>query len=145
MVKVSETYSSNGGRFLRASDLPPGARRTAVIHSAANELVGQKERTVLDLVSPKGTSWPKRLILNLSNAMQLSAAFGDETDDWAGNVIEIWTEMVTYNNESVPGIKVLPAANGQQPVPTASAPPAQLPRGKSFVGPSSDLDDEIPF
>ena len=157
MPRVSETYT---GSFLTASELTPmGQRRTAVVHAAVREEVGQerKPHIVLDLVSPRGQAWPKRVVLNKGNALQMAAAFGDDSDHWPGRQITIWAENVMFQGRLMPGIKVLPAGNGgavapspQMPPPdpqsptAAAAVPADAP-GKGYAGPGSDLDDEIPF
>ena len=58
---VSQTYA---GVFLNAADLAPlGRRRNAVVHDVAAEEIGQekRQRLVLDLVSPAGKAWSKRV------------------------------------------------------------------------------------
>jgi hypothetical protein len=156
MPKVSETYT---GQYLNATELMPlGQRRYALIHQVTQELVGQNKdaKLVLDLVSTNGRPWPKSCVLNKGNALQLQAAYGDDTDDWMGKRIEIWAENVSFQGRIVPGIKVLPQPS-QQPVRAlpaagqgngAQAPqPAAGPvRNPPVTGvPGDDLDDEIPF
>jgi hypothetical protein len=165
MALVSQTYA---GAFLNASELAPlGQRRTAIIHAAVQEAIGQENKPaiVLDMVAANGRAWPKRVVLNKGNALQLAAAYGDDTDHWVGRQIAIWSENVMFQGRLVPGIKVLPAGNG--PAPTTSAAPLPLdptspsigqmaggvgvpiipsasgPGGASLGGP--DSDDEIPF
>ncbi len=158
---VSQTYA---GVFLNAADLAPqGRRRTAVVHNVAAEEIGQEKRQVLvlDLVSPAGKPWPKRVVLNKSNSMQLAAAFGDDAARWPGQSIEIWAENVMFQGRLVPGVKVLPATTGagqaaasgrvQQPAGNgngAAAPPAAaaIPDDVQLAsGVDTGLDDEIPF
>ena len=111
MAKVSETYA---GAFVTGAELQPlGLRRSALIHQAVQELVGQENATpkiVLDLVSKQGLPWPRRVVLNKTNALQLAAAFGDDTDDWVGKSIEIWGEMVMFKGKATPGIRIAAAA-----------------------------------
>lgn len=154
---VSQTYA---GVFLNAVDLAPlGRRRTAVVHNVAAEEVGQEKRQVLvlDLVSPAGRPWPKRVVLNKGNSMQLAAAFGDDATGWPGRSIEIWAENVMFSGRLVPGVKVLPAAT--EPAAPAPGPVRQpagngaLPMGDSGAVPpgllpqidDDDLNDSIPF
>jgi hypothetical protein len=142
MAKVSETYA---GAFVTGAELQPlGLRRSALIHQAVQELVGQENATpkiVLDLVSKQGLPWPRRVVLNKTNALQLAAAFGDDTDDWVGKSIEIWGEMVMFKGKATPGIRL--AAAGSAPAGGRAAGPAvpaliNVPNGEG-------ADDEIPY
>ena len=141
MAKVSETYA---GAFVTGAELQPlGQRRQAVIHQAVQELIGQESaqpKVVLDLVSKQGQAWPRRVVLNKTNALALANAFGDDTDDWAGKPVEIWSETVLFRGKATPGIKL--CAGGMAPLaaPSKAAKPAS-----NYAGTGSDLDDEIPF
>lgn len=141
MAKVSETYA---GTYLNASELTPlRAKRNAVVHAATVEAVGsdgnRDNKIVLELVSPKGVPWPKSLILNKGNAMQMAAAFGDDTDQWPGSAIEVWAENVMFQGKFVPGIKVQPATAAALPAaPSVAAQTA--PNGAGSI-----IDDAIPF
>jgi hypothetical protein len=85
MALVSQTYA---GAFLNASELAPlGQRRTAIIHAAVQEAIGQENKPaiVLDMVAANGRAWPKRVVLNKGNALQLAAAMATiPTTGWAG-------------------------------------------------------------
>jgi hypothetical protein len=145
MAKVSETYA---GVYLNASELTPlGQRRIAVVHAVTMETVGQENRQVLvlDLVAPSGRAWPKRVVLNKGNALQMATAFGDDADHWPGNRIEIWAENVMFQGRLVPGVKVLPAPDGNGAAPPPTMPATRGSGGPQWGGPGSDLDDEIPF
>ncbi len=143
MARVSETYA---GAFVTGAELQPlGQRRQAVIHQASSEVVGQDSTTpkiILDLVSKQGQAWPRRVVLNKTNALLLAATFGDETDDWVGKGIEIWGEMVMFKGKTTPGIR-LAAINSAPAVRMAGQP---MPVPTSAVPSNSDVhDDEIPF
>jgi hypothetical protein len=134
MPKVSDTYS---GQYLTAADqMPLGQRRRALIHQATQELVGQERKPliVIGLVSARGAPWPKPAVLNKTNALQLAAAYGDDTDNWPGKPIEIWAENVQFQGRIVPGIKVLPASNGQSPLAPTPAPAGPAPGGSRQGG-----------
>jgi hypothetical protein len=110
MPKISQTYA---GTYLNAAELTPlGQHRRAIVHGAAVEEIGQGERKeakiVLSLTTPKGVAWPKDVVLNKTNALQLAGGYGDETDDWVGKSIEIWAENVMFQGKIVPGIKIQP-------------------------------------
>jgi len=134
MAKVSETYA---GAFVTGAELQPlGQRRQAVIHQAVQEIVGQENaqpKIVLDLVSRQGQPWPRRVVLNKTNALALANGLGDDTDAWPGKTIEIWGEMVMFRGKAIPGIK-LAAATASVPVGVQMAgtvPHSAQPAGRS--------------
>jgi hypothetical protein len=142
MPKVSEIYA---GSYLNAADLTPlGQRRRAIVHSAVVEEIGpgarRERKIVLSLTNTKGAAWSKDVVVNRTNAVQLSAELGDDINDWVGKQIEIWAEDVMFQGKMVPGIKIKAAQQGN------GAPPPAKP---GAVGPvwsgAGDLDDEIPF
>ena len=82
------------------------------------------------------------IVVNKTNALILSSAYGDDTDDWTGQTIEVWAEAVQFQGKVVQGIKLAPAvkhaiAAGQN---TNVVPHQALPRATV-----DDLNDEIPF
>jgi hypothetical protein len=140
MAKVSETYA---GTYLNASELLPlRKRRIGVVHGASVEAVGndQDNKIVLELVSSKGEPWPKSVILNKTNAMQMAAAFGDDTDQWPGKTIEVWAENVMFQGKFVPGIRVQAASAAALPA-MASAAASTAPNGMD----DTTINDAIPF
>jgi hypothetical protein len=150
MAKVSEIYS---GQFLTAVELPPGRRTTAVIFSAEVEMIGQgreqSQKIVLSLTSPQGRAWPKSIVLNKTNSMTLAAAFGDDTDAWAGKSVVVWSEPTTFAGKRVQGIRIDVASQPAQSTPTTSRAAAPASSGLFGEGPGNrsgdDLNDEIPF
>jgi hypothetical protein len=142
MAKVSETYA---GAFVTGAELQPlGQRRQAVIHQAVQEIVGQENaqpKIVLDLVSRQGQPWPRRVVLNKTNALALANAFGDDTDAWPGKPIEIWAETVMFRGKATPGIRL--AAVGATTSALPPPPPASNDNG--WTGNGSGADEEIPF
>lgn len=159
MPSASQLYS---GSYLTSADLGAlGQRRTAAIHDVAVEVIGQEQKHMLTLalVSAKGQPWPKRIVLNKSNTMQLVAMYGDDYSLWPGQTIEVWAENVMFQGRMVPGIRIRPAPRhngGSMPAPDmAGAVPAGPVSAAQVAGlppvaapPAADppsLDDEIPF
>jgi hypothetical protein len=68
----------------------------------------------------------KGLVLNKTNSNTISAAYGDETDDWVGAEIVLYETMVEFQGQRKPGIRCL-------------VPPR---RQKS---PDEDIINDIPF
>lgn len=149
MPSASELY---GGQWLKATDLNPvGRKRIAFIHEAAPELVGQDQKQMLGLAlaAQNGAPWPKKLLLNKGNMLQLVVAYGDDYSRWIGRPIEIWSENVMFQGRMVPGIKVLPAPSARTAPPPVAAPPSST---HDDMPPDAEPDsappiseDEIPF
>lgn len=149
MPRVSDVYS---GDYVTAAELPTGRRIPAIVTAVAIEAVGQEQqqKLCLELRNPDGRAWPRRLVLNKTNAMIMASAFGDDTRDWPSKAIEVWTEPVNFQGKIVQGIRLnvatsAPAANGHDNItqlPTPAAAPAPHARPGSVA---PDIDDAIPF
>ena len=48
----------------------------------------------------------KKLILNVTNTNVLIDALGYESNDWIGQQVVLFTQMVQFNGRSVPGVRV---------------------------------------
>ncbi len=114
-------------KWLKAGDI--GKRRVkATIDSVAWEKVGDENRAVMYF---RGKD--KGYVMNATNWDTCEAAFGDESDDWAGAVVTIGTHMTRYKGKPVLGILLTADASGR-PEPNA---------GPHDEEPS--LEDEPPF
>ena len=139
MPSASQLY---GGTFLRAVDLTPlGKRRIAHIHEASPETIGQDQKLTLSLVAENGRPWPKKIVLNKGNTMQLVTAFGDDYMLWPGKAIEVWSENVMFQGRMQPGIKILPAPRQ----PAQAAAPIAPDEDEEIPGDDRIDDDRIPF
>jgi hypothetical protein len=140
MAKIDEVYA---GSFVRADELPLGRRITAIIAVAEVEMVGQGEqataKVVLDLCAQDGRKWPRRLVMNKTNAMMLAAVFGNETAAWRGHPIQLWREKVMFGGRMVDGIRMT-AVSAQ---PGNYAPPAASPG--SHGAPAGNSGGAIPM
>lgn len=120
-MKVNEMIPS---KFLKADDLDGDV--TVTIDRLANEEVGKEgeHRWVLYFREK-----PKGLVANVTNLRALEAAYGDESDDWIGESITLFTMPVQYAGRTFQGVRerarkwlkrdVIPI-----PVPHASKAPA---------------------
>jgi hypothetical protein len=88
---------------------------------------------VLTLRSLSGVLWKQKLVSNVTNGKIAVEALGKETDNWAGQTIEVWAAPTQFGAKTVMGIEIA-ALNGRgaaQPaleatvVPPAPLPPAQ--------------------
>lgn len=165
MTTIDDIYA---GDYITADELPDGRRIPAVIAFAAVEEVGQdqRKRVVLTLRAPDGRPWPRKVVLNKTNAGLIAAVAGKEFSTWSGRPLEVWKEPVSFQGRIVSGVKVSAVASGvpggtslaiPMPAPAtrpgngaaASPPPADghsVPfPGAMPTAPNDDLNDEIPF
>ena len=128
-MKISAAFPS---KYLRAADLE-GRQVTVEIANVELEEVGTGEE-------PKPVLYfqgkAKGVVLNKTNAHTLSAVYGDDTDDWIGQGVTLFSAHVDFQGRSVEAIRVKipprkPVAKKPIPFDEATANPA--------------IDDEIPF
>jgi hypothetical protein len=100
-----------------------------------------KGKDAEDKVVLKLRETPKGLVLNKTNWNTISKVLGsDDTDDWEGKRIALWSMDVQFSGEMVRAIRVRPRA----PKPPAPAPAKHaLSRPAKPTTPADDSD--IPF
>ena len=136
-MKMSEAFPS---KYLKAEDLK-GQRITVTIARVEMGEIGDGDsREQKPVVYFQGKE--KGLVLNKTNAANISYMYGDETNDWTGSQIKLFTMIVPFQGRQVPAIRIAPppgvsmeGAKEPDGRSTLTAPPAQ----------ARDLDDEIPF
>lgn len=121
-MKVSEVYTGES-KYLKAADLQ-GRRITLTMRTTTYEPMKDDGTDMKVIVYFRDKE--KGLALNKTNAETIAMLYGDDTDNWPGNSIELFTTMVEYQGKSVPAIRIAPPAG--QPVQT-----------------SVPIDDDIPF
>ena len=88
MPKVSETFPSTGGDWLKVEDLQQKARKVVI---EGVESIQVRDFTNPEVKKPKlcislqGTD--KLYVANVTSARDIAAAYGDDTDDWIGKPI----------------------------------------------------------
>ena len=76
----------------------------------------------------------KGIVLNKTNAAAISNLYGDDTDDWQGEDITLFPAMVSFQNQTVPAIRVKAPRKSASKKAQQAPPPHQM----------AD-EDEIPF
>ena len=143
-MKSSDVFPS---KWLKATDLK-GTEPTVIIASVSMEEVGQDRRPVMHFQGKE-----KGLVLNSTNWDRVAMMYGDESDDWAGKALTLYSDMVQYKGQTVPGLRVRPPKrNGNSP---AAPPPRQnvveqrknydLSHNQPGSPPDDGMDDTIPF
>jgi hypothetical protein len=97
-MKTSDMFPS---KYMKGSDLKGGAP-TYTITSVSQEEVGQ-DREMKFVVYFQGQQ--KGVVLNKTNAELLEMLFGDESDDWIGEEISLFTMPVTFNGKTTNAIR----------------------------------------
>jgi hypothetical protein len=108
-------------RHLKAETLGPGAAVAVQILAVKLETVGDDRKAVLYF-----TGHQKGLPLNVTNFRTLIELFGtDESDDWLGRRIELYTTGVEYQGRHTLGIRIRGAATTTtgRPQPRRPEPP----------------------
>ncbi len=103
-MNIKDKFASN---FFRAEDVEGTINLT--IKACSEQAIGDDDRVVLSFKES-----PKQLPLNKTNALVLADAFGAETDEWKGRMIELNREMVMFKGERVPAVRVKAASSKAQ-------------------------------
>ena len=131
-MKRSELFPS---RFLRHADLQ-GRPQTVIIKDVTLEDVGDdgKQKPVIRFRGKE-----KGFVCNATNYDVIADAYGDETDDWAGQPIELYPTKVAFKGHLTDAIRV--RISQAKPAPVSK--PAPTPKPAPAL--AEALDDEIPF
>ena len=123
-MKVSEAFPS---KYISAADIPEDNIRLVMSH-VVSEMMEDKPKLILYFQGAK-----KGLVLNKTNAKNIADAHGDDTDDWAGKEVILFTTWVDFQGKSVEAVRVrVPQPKDKKPAPKAATSDAAL-------------DDAIPF
>lgn len=143
-MRVSDAFPSN---YLKASDLQ-GRAIIVAIDRCEIEAIGDERKPILYFQGKQ-----KGMVLNKTNANNVAVLYGDDTDDWGGQPVELFEAMVDFQGKTVPAIRIRAprrqnGARNAAPARTAPARAAAPVNGAPHDErnpPPADLDDEIPF
>ena len=135
MAKRDDVFPS---KYLKAADLGDEPI-TVTIASATQEVLKNPEgkeqsKTVLSFKGAK-----KVLPLNMTNWDRVAEICGDDSDDWAGQKIELYASETQMGGKIVACIRVRTPEEAELKVK-----PAKVSKPKP-AAPADDMDDEIPF
>lgn len=141
-MNINEAFPS---KYLKASDIDESGM-SVTIANVTEEEVG-KDKEVRPVLYFDGEE--KGIILNKTNATNISKLYGYETDDWIGKKVQLGTAWVDFQGQSVEAIRIYPPKRGAAPA-RAAAPartsinaPLDGGDGRPFA-PLPD-DSDIPF
>ena len=140
--------------YLQASDLQ-GRPVTVTMGRVEMGKVGDDHKPILHF---QGTD--KTLVLNKTNANSIATVYGDETDNWFGQQIEVYPSETDFQGRRVPCIRIRGPQRqmaqpqqqngmGQASTPFDGPGDYQAPQGHGVQQApqtqATNLDDEIPF
>ena len=133
-MRISDAYPSN---YLKASDLQ-GRSTVVTIDRCEIEDIGDERKPILYFVGKK-----KGMVLNKTNANNVAVLYGDDTDDWMNQQVELFEAMVEFQGKTVPALRI--RAPKRKPNSAAARPRAKPQYTEANPPPNTGLDDEIPF
>ncbi len=141
-MRVSDAFPS---KFFRGGDLS-GREVTLTISGCRLEMIGDRnpeEKLVLRFIEDN-----RGLVLNKGNSLTLAEWYGDECDDWPGQLVTLFSANTEYQGQSMQGIRVkIPPADAK-PAPMANGSPApsvaDLNAELNAAGDAAQ-DGEVPF
>lgn len=136
MVSINEAFPSN---YLKAADLK-GRNALVTIARADFEMIGDDKKLVLFFEGKD-----KGMVLNKTNAGNIAAAYGDDTDDWKGQQIVLFEAMVDYQGKTVAAIRVRQPMAKDRPAPARAAARPSSADIDENPAPRDMANDEIPF
>ncbi len=136
-MNIDDVFPSN---FLKAADLQ-GQTPTVVIDRIEMQDIGEDRKAVIYFQGKQ-----KGVVLNKTNATNISERHGKETGNWLGKKVVLFTAWVDFNGKSTEAIRIRPAQEFTTGLPAQQ----QTSSGNDYDDRSQaqntrDLDDEIPF
>jgi arabinogalactan endo-1,4-beta-galactosidase len=132
-MNINDQFPS---KFLKAADLN-GGEVMVTIKDCIVETIGEDKRPVLYFAGKD-----KGVVLNKTNATNISEAYTPDTDEWIGKKVILYCAFVDFQGRSVESIRIrkpreseLSGAARNAPTPRPQVAPAFEPAG----------DEDIPF
>lgn len=136
-MRISGAFPSD---YLKAADLQGRNVRVIMSHVEMKDIGGDHKPILFFQGKDKG------MVLNKTNANNISAVYGDDTDDWNGKELILFETMVDFQGKSVPAIRVRsPQPKDRPQVRQSSAEMGREPQRQTGGISDSAMDDEIPF
>jgi hypothetical protein len=128
-MNVNDAFPSN---YLKATDLQ-NKEIPVTVSKVVMEKIGDDPRMIAYFQGKQ-----KGVVVNKTNATNLSAAYGPETDHWVGKPVVLFSVWTDFQGKSVQAIRMRPGNGAAAPAPAAPPSYQTDPRGP-------DLNDEVPF
>ncbi len=102
-MNISSAFPS---RYLRSADIPPGSSTAVTINTVKVENVENSSDPDDDKPVLYFEDRRKGMVLNRTNAAVIAEAYGDETDDWKGQPVEVFVSRTEFRGRSVPCLRL---------------------------------------
>ena len=135
-MNLTELYPS---RWLKAVDVIKPI--LATIQNVAVEEVGDDEHK--PVISFVGTT-VKPMVMNRTNALTISALYGEDTNAWAGKPIVLFSTKVPFQGKLTDAIRVREPRTHAPATAPKQQPVAPVPAAVAPLPPAS-ADDDVPF
>lgn len=113
-MRMKELYPS---KYLKADDVDEqGGEVSALIKTVKLEEMQDNEGAKEDKPVLYFNNVPKGMVLNRTNADRISAVYGDESDNWRGKPVTLYTEQVTAFGKTTNAIRLRVAKPKAAPV-----------------------------
>jgi len=136
-MNINDQFPS---KYLKAADLN-GGEAVVTIKDCIMESLGEDRRPVLYFAGKE-----KGVVLNKTNATNISDAYGGDTDEWVGKKVVLYTAYVDFQGRSMEAIRIRPAKPNEGAKRAVVEPqfdgPTDAPPPREFA-PADDSD--IPF
>lgn len=131
-MKITEMIDS---RYLKQSDIPDPVIVT--FQSLKKVNVARDDEDPDYRWTAKFAELPKPMVLNVTNIKRAAKALGDDTDDWVGKKIELYTDPdIEFGGNIVGGLRL---RGLKRPAGTTAS--MSMGRGKTEADINRDLDD----
>ena len=131
-IKMSQAFPS---KYLKAADLHGKTPTVIIKRVELAKMEGDDGETKPVVYFEKAV---KGLVLNKTNANKISAAYGDDTDQWIGQPVTLFMAYVEFKGETVESIRLrIPSVPKR-----ANSPQAPLPPLASSLDDLDNIDDE---
>ena len=132
-MNISGAFPS---RYLKAADIPSGRPVPVVVRSVEMEAIETEHGSLEDKPILYFMDKTKGLVLNRTNAATLSELYGDETDSWVGQRIDIIATDTTFRGRMVPCLRLRNAETQAETITTPATAPPVIP---ATAAPSEDI------
>jgi hypothetical protein len=133
-------------KWLKAADLQ-GRTIRVTIRTVLMEAVGggSDQKPILYFQGKE-----RGVVLNRTNAVMIAHYYGQDTDQWPGREVELYTETVPFQGRMVSALRVRVPSGAPAPVRAPDPPPQtyrqpEPPPPTHAGGYGAMIDDEIPF
>lgn len=135
-MKIGSAFPSN---YIKCDDLQGRAVQVRMNYVKFEDIGGDNKPVLYFMGKEKG------MVLNKTNANMIAEIFGDETDGWTNQPIELYPAKTELHGKRVDCIRVREAKGSHNGGETTAAPRHDERNPPARNNMHVEMDDEIPF